>query len=91
MDLTPCYPFLEDVVHFHRALRTACEKHETSYYARFKKWCDEYFVIRHRDETWRAVTLGPDLGRCWDSLLTYPGRGDFLLVPTDPPRVPQGE
>jgi hypothetical protein len=48
-------------------------------------------LIRHRDETWRAVTLGPDLGRCWDSLLTYPGRGDFLLVPTDPPRVPQGE
>jgi len=51
IDLTPCYPFLEDVLHFHRTLRTACDKHDASYYPRFKKWCDEYFVIRHRNET----------------------------------------
>ena len=73
MDLTPCYPFLEDVVQFHRALRTACEKHETSYYARFKKWCDEYFVIRHRNET-RGVG-----GIFFDHLCGNP-EGDFAFV-----------
>lgn len=51
MDLTPCYPFLEDVRHFHSALRAACDRHDHSYYPRFKKWCDEYFLIRHRHET----------------------------------------
>jgi coproporphyrinogen III oxidase len=50
-DLTPYYPFREDVVHFHRTLKEACDKHDPDYYPRFKKWCDEYFLIKHRDET----------------------------------------
>jgi coproporphyrinogen III oxidase len=50
-DLTPYYPFREDVIHFHRALKQACDKAEPSYYPRFKKWCDEYFFIKHRDES----------------------------------------
>jgi coproporphyrinogen III oxidase len=50
-DLTPYYPFREDVVHFHRTLKDACDKHDPEYYPRFKKWCDEYFFIKHRDET----------------------------------------
>lgn len=50
-DLTPCYPFLEDVLHFHRTLKNACDAHDSSYYPRFKKWCDEYFFIKHRNET----------------------------------------
>lgn len=49
-DLTPIYPFPEDATHFHRTLKTACEAHDPSYYPRFKKWCDEYFTIRHRGE-----------------------------------------
>lgn len=49
-DLTPCYPFLKDVLHFHRTLKAACDAHDSSYYPRFKKWCDEYFFIRHRNE-----------------------------------------
>ncbi|MEW6731067.1 MAG: oxygen-dependent coproporphyrinogen oxidase [Acidobacteriota bacterium] len=49
-DLTPYYPFKEDIVHFHRSFKTACDRHDTSYYPRFKKWCDEYFTIRHRNE-----------------------------------------
>jgi coproporphyrinogen III oxidase len=49
-DLTPIYPVPEDVVHFHRTLGAACDAHDPDYYARFKKWCDEYFTIRHRDE-----------------------------------------
>jgi coproporphyrinogen III oxidase len=51
IDLTPCYPFIEDILHFHETLRRACDKHNPSYYSRFKKWCDEYFVLKHRNET----------------------------------------
>jgi coproporphyrinogen III oxidase len=50
-DLTPYYPFREDARHFHRAFKEACDKHDPDYYPRFKKWCDEYFIIKHRNET----------------------------------------
>jgi len=50
-DLTPYYPFREDVVHFHQTLKTACDRHGSELYTRFKSWCDEYFFIRHRNET----------------------------------------
>jgi len=50
-DLTPYYPNLEDVVHFHRTLKTACDEFDPEFYARFKKWCDEYFFLKHRNET----------------------------------------
>lgn len=49
-DLTPFYPYREDIVHFHQTLKGACDKHDASYYPKYKKWCDEYFTIRHRDE-----------------------------------------
>jgi hypothetical protein len=41
--------------------------------------------IRQSDELWRAVALAPTLERCWDCLLTYPGDGDLLCVPSEPP------
>jgi coproporphyrinogen III oxidase len=50
-DLTPCYPELDDVVAFHRAWKTICDRHDASYYPLFKKWCDEYFYIAHRAES----------------------------------------
>jgi len=50
-DLTPYYPFHEDVVHWHRTARRACEAFGAEVYPRFKQWCDEYFYIRHRGET----------------------------------------
>jgi coproporphyrinogen III oxidase len=50
-DLTPYYPFDEDTVQFHATLKRACDAHEPSYYPRFKRWCDEYFFIKHRGET----------------------------------------
>jgi coproporphyrinogen III oxidase len=49
-DLTPYYPYLEDAIHFHRTLKNACDRFDTSFYPTFKKWCDEYFFIKHRDE-----------------------------------------
>jgi coproporphyrinogen III oxidase len=50
-DLTPYYPWREDVEHFHRTLKTACDRHDPGYYPRFKAWCDEYFFLPHRGET----------------------------------------
>jgi coproporphyrinogen III oxidase len=50
-DLTPYYPFREDVIHFHQTLKDASDRHDASYYPRFKAWCDEYFFIKHRGET----------------------------------------
>jgi coproporphyrinogen III oxidase len=50
MDLTPCYPFAEDAVHFHRTIKQSCDRHDPNFYPRFKKWCDEYFTLKHRGE-----------------------------------------
>ncbi|KAI8903280.1 Coproporphyrinogen III oxidase [Gorgonomyces haynaldii] len=50
-DLTPSYLFEEDAVHFHKTIKQACDKHDASYYPRFKKWCDQYFVNTHRGES----------------------------------------
>lgn len=50
MDLTPCYGFEEDAVHFHRACRDALQPFGAQLYPRFKTWCDEYFYLKHRDE-----------------------------------------
>jgi coproporphyrinogen III oxidase len=50
MDLTPCYPFAEDARHFHRTCREALAPHGADRYPRYKKWCDEYFHLRHRGE-----------------------------------------
>jgi coproporphyrinogen III oxidase len=50
-DLTPYYPEREDVEHFHRTWKAACDRHDPAHYPRFKKWCDEYFYLPHRGET----------------------------------------
>ncbi|KAI5928089.1 coproporphyrinogen III oxidase [Camillea tinctor] len=50
-DLTPSYLFDEDAVHFHKTLKEACDKHDKDYYPRFKKWCDDYFSNKHRNES----------------------------------------
>jgi coproporphyrinogen III oxidase len=50
-DLTPSYLFEEDAKHFHKTIKAACDKHDKDYYPRFKKWCDNYFRIPHRNES----------------------------------------
>ncbi len=50
MDLTPYYPFAEDAIHFHRTCRDALAPFGPAYYPRFKRWCDEYFYLKHRRE-----------------------------------------
>ena len=50
-DLTPYYAFEEDVLHWHRTAKAACDLFGDDLYARYKAWCDEYFFLKHRDET----------------------------------------
>jgi len=50
MDLTPIYPYADDALHFHRTIKAACDRHNPDYYPRFKKWCDDYFYLKHRGE-----------------------------------------
>jgi len=50
MDLTPYYGFAEDAVHFHQACRVALAPFGDDMHPRFKRWCDEYFYLKHRRE-----------------------------------------
>jgi coproporphyrinogen III oxidase len=49
-DLTPYYGFKSDCEHWHRIARQACDTFGPTRYAEYKKWCDEYFYLKHRDE-----------------------------------------
>ena len=49
-DLTPLLPDAEAGADFHAGLKAACDRHDPDYYAKYKKWCDEYFYLPHRDE-----------------------------------------
>lgn len=51
IDLTPHYIVEEDARFFHRKLKETCDRHSVAYYPKFKNWADEYFYIRHREET----------------------------------------
>ena len=50
-DLTPFYPFKEDVVHWHQTAKNLCEPFGETTYQEHKQWCDEYFYLKHRNET----------------------------------------
>jgi coproporphyrinogen III oxidase len=49
-DLTPYYAFEEDVIHWHQTAKQACAPFGADVYAKYKKWCDEYFHLKHRNE-----------------------------------------
>ncbi len=50
MDLTPYYGFEEDAKHFHQTCKSSLESFGSDYHKRFKKWCDQYFYLKHRNE-----------------------------------------
>ena len=50
MDLTPYYGFEEDAIHFHQTCKDALQPFGSDYHPRFKKWCDDYFYLKHRKE-----------------------------------------
>ena len=49
-DLTPYYGDKEDCIHWHQTAKNACDSFDKKYYPKFKKWCDDYFYLKHRDE-----------------------------------------
>ena len=49
-DLTPYYGFTEDCQHWHQTAKNACEPFGEEVYPRYKKWCDDYFFLKHRNE-----------------------------------------
>jgi len=49
-DMTPYYGFDEDCIHWHQSAKQACDPFGNDVYARYKKWCDDYFYLKHRDE-----------------------------------------
>lgn len=51
IDLTPHYIQAEDARYFHQSLKDVCDQHDPTFYGEFKKWADDYFYIRHREET----------------------------------------
>ena len=51
IDLTPHYVIEEDARYFHQHLKNVCDQHHSVYYPEFKKWADNYFFIKHRNET----------------------------------------
>ena len=50
MDITPCIKDAEEKKWYHEELKKTCNKHNKNYYKKYKKWCDEYFYIPHRNE-----------------------------------------
>ena len=50
-DLTPYYPFEDDAIHWHQTAKAACDPFGEDIYPKYKKWCDDYFYLKHRGET----------------------------------------
>jgi coproporphyrinogen III oxidase len=73
-DLTPMFADPESAAEFHAALKRACDAHGTDYHARFKKWCDEYFFLPHRNEPRGAG------GIFYDQLDTGDWEADFAFT-----------
>ena len=65
-DLTPFYPVKEDVIHWHQTAADLCAPFGDNVYQEHKKWCDEYFYLKHRDETRGVGGLFFDDLNCWD-------------------------
>lgn len=70
-DLTPYYGFVEDCQHWHQTAKAACEPFGAEIYPEFKKWCDEYFYLKHRQEC-RGIggLFFDDLNR-WDFATSF--------------------
>lgn len=51
IDLTPHYVDPQDAKHFHQEVKNVCDQFDPSYYPKFKAWADDYFFVKHRDET----------------------------------------
>ncbi|KAH6764775.1 Coproporphyrinogen III oxidase [Perilla frutescens var. frutescens] len=75
-DLTPAYIFEEDVKHFHQVQKAACDKFNSEFYPHFKKWCDDYFYIKHCGERRGLGGIFFDDLNAYDQQMLF----SFLLV-----------
>ena len=73
MDITPCLPF-DDEDDYHMKLKNMCDQHDITYYPKFKKWCDKYFFLSHRNES-RGIG-----GIFFDNLNTNDWNKDFNFI-----------
>ncbi|MEQ8665705.1 MAG: oxygen-dependent coproporphyrinogen oxidase [Rhodospirillales bacterium] len=73
-DLTPVFPDTDETAAFHACYQRACDAHDPAYYPKFKKWCDEYFFLPHRNEP-RGVG-----GIFYDNLDTGDWEADFAFT-----------
>jgi coproporphyrinogen III oxidase len=78
MDLTPVAPDAEDTAEFHAACRRACDTHDPDYYPKYRKWCDEYFFLKHRNEPrgvggifFDDLNTGGAAGDSWEKDLAF--------------------
>lgn len=88
IDLTPHYVFEDDARFFHNSLKGVCDQFKSDFYSKFKKWADDYFFIKHRNET-RGVggifydRLTPETaGISWEQIFEFSkavGRS-FVLI-----------
>ena len=76
MDLTPHYVFEEDARYFHAWLKSVCDSFNSDFYHRFKLWADDYFFIKHRNETrgvggifYDRLTAGEEL--TWENIFDF--------------------
>lgn len=92
-DLTPYYLIEEDARHFHGTLRSAIEPFGKERYPLYKKWCDEYFVNKHRGDEMRGIGgvfydhLRPKDGEEADQLLAFQQAGGNAFLPAYTPIV----
>ena len=74
MDITPSNEFEKETISFHKKLKEHCDRHDTDYYKKHKKWCDDYFFLKHRNEP-RGIG-----GIFFDYLNTGNHKKDFTYV-----------
>jgi len=71
-DLTPMTPDDKDTADFHAAFQKICDIHDPAYYPKFKKWCDDYFFLKHRNEPRGVGGIFYDyLNGNWEKDFTY--------------------
>ncbi len=76
IDLTPHYVFEDDARFFHTSLKSVCDQYNSDFYPRFKRWADDYFFIKHRNETrgiggifYDRLTATDELS--WDNIFEF--------------------
>jgi len=70
-DLTPFYPFEEDVIHWHQTGKNLCTPFGDDVFPKYKKWCDDYFFLKHRNETRGVGGLFFDDLNTWNNELNF--------------------